>query len=36
MSQTHPDGNENGQSDDQPVIHVIVSGPATSKRRKRR
>lgn len=36
MSQTHPDGNENGQSDDQPVIHVIVSGPATSKRTKRR
>lgn len=35
-SQTHPDGDENGQPDDQPVIHVIVSGPATSKRPKGR
>lgn len=33
---THPNGDENGQSDDQPVIHVIVSGPATRKMAKGR
>lgn len=33
---THPNGNENGQPDDQPVIHVIVSGPAARKVSKKR
>lgn len=36
MPHTHPNGDENGQSDDQPIIHVIVSGPATRKMVKRR
>lgn len=36
LPHTHPNGDENGQSDDQPVIHVVVSAPATRQMAKRR